>query len=122
MSSRLATLQADHGQRVRWRPQHAGVPPICRWYTFVMPTSRPRYQVTETPEVARALDRAAKRWPGEPRSRLLVRLVEVADGVLADDERVDESSHQSAVLASAGRYAEAFDPDYLANVRADWPA
>ncbi|MEI7519104.1 MAG: hypothetical protein WCJ98_11565 [Mycobacteriaceae bacterium] len=87
-----------------------------------MPTSRPRYQVTETPEVARALDRAAKRWPGEPRSRLLVLLVEVAGDVLADDEHVDESSHQSAVLACAGRYADAFDPDYLANVRADWPA
>jgi len=26
------------------------------------------------------------------------------------------------VLACAGRYADAFDPDYLANVRADWPA
>jgi hypothetical protein len=87
-----------------------------------MPTSRPRYQVTETPEVARALDRAAKRWPGEPRSRLLVLLVEVAGGVLADDEHVDVSSHQSAVLASAGRYAEAFSPNYLADLRADWPA
>ena len=87
-----------------------------------MPTSRPRYQVTETPEVARALDRAAKRWPGEPRSRLLVLLVEVAGGVLADDEHVDESSHRAAVLASAGRYADAFSPDYLADLRADWPA
>jgi len=41
-----------------------------------MPTARPRHQVTETPDVARALDLAAKRWPGEPRSKLLHQPVE----------------------------------------------
>ncbi len=86
-----------------------------------MPTLRPRYQVTETPEVARALDRAAKRWPGESRSKLLVRLVEVGGGVLEDDARADDLTHRAAVLASAGRYAEAFGSDYLAELRADWP-
>lgn len=92
------------------------------WDTFGVPTTRPRYQVTETPEVARALDRAAKRWPGESRSKLLVRLVVVAGGVLEDDARADDRTHRTAVLASAGRYAEAFGPDYLAELRADWPA
>jgi hypothetical protein len=87
-----------------------------------MPTTRPRYQVTETPEVARALDRAARRWPGEPRSKLLLRLVEVGGGILEHDERVGEGAHRAAVLASSGRYAEAFGPDYLAELRADWPA
>lgn len=58
-----------------------------------MPTIRPRYQVTETPEVARALDRAAKRWPGEPRTRLLVRLVEVGGGLLESEESACELSH-----------------------------
>ena len=51
-----------------------------------MPTTRPRHQVTETDEVARALDLAARRWPGESRGRLLVRLVEEAGEVLASDE------------------------------------
>jgi hypothetical protein len=87
-----------------------------------MPTTRPRYQVTETPEVARALDSAAKRWPGEPRSRLLVRLVEAGGGILEHDEHTERLTHRAAVLASAGRYAEAFSPDYLAERRADWPA
>lgn len=91
------------------------------WYTFLMPTTRPRYQVTETPAVARALDKAAKRWPGEPRSRLLVRLVEAAGDMLANDEDTDNQVHRAAVLASAGRYPEAFGPDYLAELRADWP-
>jgi hypothetical protein len=77
--------------------------------------------VTETPEVARALDRAAKRWPGESRSKLLLRLVEVGGGILEHDERVGEGVHRAAVLASSGRYAEAYGPDYLAELRADWP-
>lgn len=43
---------------------------------IAVPTIRPRFQVTETPEVARALDRAAQRWPGESRSKLLIRPLE----------------------------------------------
>jgi len=92
------------------------------WYTGVVPTTRPRYQVTETPTIARALDRAAKRWPGEPRSRLLVRLVEAGGDMLESDENTDKQAHRAAVLASAGRYPEAFGPNYLAELRADWPA
>jgi hypothetical protein len=86
-----------------------------------MPTTRPRYQVTETPEVTRALDRAAKRWPDEPRSKLLLRLIEVGGDVLEHDERAEDGAHRAAVLGSSGRYAEAFGPDYLAELRADWP-
>jgi hypothetical protein len=87
-----------------------------------MPTTRPRYQVTETPEVARALDQAAKRWPGEPRSKLLVRLVEVGGRILERDEHGEDRAHRAAVLASSGRYAAAFGPGYLDELRADWPA
>jgi hypothetical protein len=86
-----------------------------------MPTTRPRYQVTETRKVAEALDRAAKRWPGEPRSRLLLRLIEVGGGALEHDERVEDDAHRAAVLASSGRYPAAFGPDYLAELRGDWP-
>ena len=42
--------------------------------------------------------------------------------MLANDEPAYKHDHRSAVLASAGRYAEAFGPDYLAELRADWPA
>lgn len=87
-----------------------------------MPTIRPRYQVTETQEVAEALDRAARRWPGEPRSKLLLRLIEVGSGSLENDERREERAHRTAVLASSGRYPEAFGPDYLTELRADWPS
>ncbi len=86
-----------------------------------MPTTRPRYQVTETREVAKALDRAAKRWPGEPRSKLLLRLIQVGGGILEQAECAEDGAHRAAVLASSGRYADAFGPGNLAELRADWP-
>jgi hypothetical protein len=51
-----------------------------------------------------------------------VRLVEVGAGILEQDEHTEGLTHRVAVLASAGRYAEAFGPDYLTELRADWPA
>lgn len=86
-----------------------------------VPTTRPRYQVTETSEVAHALDRAATRWPGEPRAKLLRRLIEAGGSTLEHDERAQDSAHRAAVLASSGRYPHAFAPDYLAELRADRP-
>lgn len=87
-----------------------------------MPTTRPRYQVTETPEVAHALDIAAKRWPNEPRSKLLLRLVDVGSGALEHEQHAQNEMHHAAVSASSGRYPEAFGTDYLGDLRADWPA
>lgn len=104
------------------RRSQSGVSPGNRWYTLTVPTTRPRYQVTETPAIARALDIAAKRWPGVPRSKLLVRLVEAAGDILEKDEDAKKLVHRATVLASAGRYPEAFGPDYLAELRLDWPA
>ena len=86
-----------------------------------MPTARARYQVTETPAVARALDRAAKHWPGEPRSRLLLRLVDVGSDALAQDQQADLEAHRAAVTVSSGAYADAFPGGYLAELRQDWP-
>lgn len=87
-----------------------------------MPTARPRHQVTETPAVARAIDRAAMRWPGEPRSKLLLRLVDVGGETLERREQFDVEAHRAAVVASSGAYPDAFGPEFLAALREDWPA
>lgn len=87
-----------------------------------MPTARPRYQVTETPEVARALELAAKRWPGEQPSKLLLRLVHVGGGLLERDQHVNADAHRAAVTASSGRYRDAYEAGYLSELREDWPA
>jgi len=87
-----------------------------------MPTTRPRHQITETAAVARAIDLAAQRWPGEPRSKLLLRLVDAGGAALEQKQQQVTDIHRDAVLASSGKYADAFGPDYLAELRQDWPA
>ena len=86
-----------------------------------MPTTRPRHQVTETPDVARALDLAAQRWPNEPRSRLLIRLVEVGSNAL-EEVRTESVRHRlTAIDSTSGKYDNVFTDDYLAELRQDWP-
>ena len=96
--------------------------PCDRWYTGDVPTARPRYQVTETESVAHALDLAARKWPGEPRSKLLLRLVDVGAATLNSEDAQAEKRYRDAIMASSGKYADAFGPDYLTDLRRDWPA
>jgi hypothetical protein len=86
-----------------------------------MPTTKPRYQVTETAEVARALDVASRHWPDEPRSRLLLRLLAMASDVLERDERQRDKRRRQAVEASSGKYADAFTATHLDELHNDWP-
>ena len=86
-----------------------------------MPTARPRYQVTETAEVGRLLDMAARRWPDEARSKLLVRLLR-AGGAALEREDGDAARHrQEAVRATSGKYDDVFSPTHLTELREDWP-
>lgn len=86
-----------------------------------MPTARPRHQITETPAVARAIDRAARRWPNETRSKLLLLLVDAGDAALGNALDLAMRQRQEAIKASSGKYADAFSADYLADLRRDWP-
>ncbi len=87
-----------------------------------MPTARHRYQITETDEVARALDAAEKRWPGEPRSRLIVRLITENGETLAEVNEVEAARRIAAVDAIAGSFAGLYPPGYLEELREEWPA
>ena len=86
-----------------------------------MPTTRPRHQITETPAVARAIDKAARRWPGEPRSKLLLLLIDAGSGALEKGLDLATRQREEAIKASSGKYADAFSADYLADLRRDWP-
>lgn len=87
-----------------------------------MPTTRRRYQVTETPEVERAIDLAAERWPDQERSRLLLRVIDAgAAAVEKSPTSVTEARRRAIRRAASGEWADAFGPDYLAKLRADWP-
>jgi hypothetical protein len=88
-----------------------------------MPTTRPRLTITETDEVAQALDAAAARWP-EVRSRreLLLRLVEQGRAVI-DRARADEAARRrDAIQRTSGALTGAYETDYLERLRDDWPA
>lgn len=87
-----------------------------------MPTTRPRHQITETPAVAHAIDLAAHRWPGESRSDLVRRLLDVAADALERGEQQMADSRRDAVVATSGKYADAFEPNHLTELREDWPA
>lgn len=86
-----------------------------------MPTTRPRHQITETPEVMHALDIAAQRWPEEPRSKLLLRLIAAGSTALEGRRGEAVRIRMEAIDATSGKYAEAFSDDYLTQLRADWP-
>ena len=62
------------------------------------------------------------RWPEEPRSKLLLRLVDIGRETLEQNEQFDVEGHRAAVTASSGAYLGAFPDDYLAKLREDWPA
>ena len=87
-----------------------------------MPTARHRFQVTETDEVARALDAAEKRWPGEPRARLIVRLITENGAHVAEVNEAEERRRRAALEAVAGSFTGMYPPGYLEALREEWPA
>lgn len=96
----------------------------ARCYTDAdVPTTRPRLTVTETDELADALDAAAARWP-EIRSRreLLLRLVAQGREVL-DRERAEATERRrDAVRRTSGALTGTYELGYLDRLRDDWPA
>lgn len=86
-----------------------------------MPTTRPRHFVTESDELAAALDGAAQRWPGLSRAQLIVRLALEGDRAA---QRVDEDRRcrrLAAVRRHSGALSGAYGPNYLTRVRDEWP-
>lgn len=87
-----------------------------------MPTTRPRHFVTETDDLATALDAAARRWPDLSRSQLLVQLA--LEGHRSAQRAHDERHRRrlAALREHSGALSGAYGPDYLRQMRADWPA
>jgi len=87
-----------------------------------MPTAPPRLTITETDEVAEALDAAAAHWP-EVRSRreLLLRLVEQGREVIDNDRRETTARRRDAIRRTSGALTGAYEPGDLERLRGDWP-
>jgi len=88
-----------------------------------VPTTRRRYAVTETDDISNALEIARRTWPdlADKPGALLQCLILVGRNTLAHDhERLNQSRRQ-AIEATAGALAGVFGPDYLEELREDWP-
>ena len=84
-----------------------------------MPTARPRHPITETDEITHALDAARRAWPelSDKPTALLRKLI------LAGEQSIDDRAarRRHAIDTTAGSLAGAFAPDYLDDLRQDWP-
>lgn len=86
-----------------------------------MPTTRPRHFVTETDELAAALDEAARRYPGLSRPQLLVRLALEAHHAVQKTRDARRRRRLEAIRQHSGSLAGVYGPDYLERLREDWP-
>lgn len=87
-----------------------------------MPTTRPRHFVTETDDLAQALDEAASRWPDLSRAQVLVQLA--LEGHRAA-QKVHEDRRRrrlAAVREHSGMLSGVFGSEHLDDLRAEWPA
>jgi hypothetical protein len=88
-----------------------------------VPTTRPRLTITETDDVARALDDAAARWPDvRSRQQLLLRLLAEGHEALLSRRAEDTQRRKQAIRRTSGSLSGAYAPDHLAALRDDWPA
>lgn len=86
-----------------------------------MPTTRPRHMITETDDLAAALDAAAAAWPDVSRPQLLVKLAIAAAEPLAAEAR--RARRLAAIdRIEAGEFDGLYAPDYMEKLREDWPA
>ncbi|MCD2441452.1 hypothetical protein LQ757_04085 [Agromyces sp. SYSU K20354] len=85
-----------------------------------MPTTRPRFQVTETPEVERALKVAEAAWPDATRAERVVRLLAAGADALEHSAVEQRARRIAAVMQTAGLLDEAYEPGYLERLREEW--
>ena len=86
-----------------------------------MPTARPRHFVTESDELASALDAAALRWPGLSRSQLIVRLALEGQARVEEDIDAPRRRRLARLREHAGAGSGAYGGGYLDDLRRDWP-
>jgi hypothetical protein len=89
-----------------------------------MPTTRPRHVITETEQVARALDDAARRWPADSgnRAKLLLRLLEEGRRAVVGQQERLARDRREAITRTSGALTGLYGDGYLSGLREDWPA
>lgn len=122
---RPAGGRPGHGPSRRARNGHQlqRVQHLLPWcYTRIVATTRPRHSITETDDIAAALDAASERWPGEPRAALLRRLVHEGHRTLDVTTARRRLDRLAAVRRASGAMTGVYRSDELQRLRDDWPA
>ncbi len=84
-----------------------------------MPTTRPRYTVTDTGDLSKLLDAAQQHWPEvSDRKELLLKLANAG----SDSLGLAQEERRRAVEETAGTLTGVYEPDELERLREDWPA
>lgn len=79
--------------------------------------------ITETDDLAEALDAAAARWPEiGSRRELLLRLVAQGRNAIERERAEDLERRCAAIRRTSGALTGAYEPGYLDRLRDDWPA
>ncbi len=80
--------------------------------------------ITETQRVAEALDAAARQWPTERANRtaLLRRLVDEGHRAVVELQERQQAARRDAVARTSGAFTGTYGPNYLTELREDWPA
>lgn len=87
-----------------------------------MPTTRPRHLVTESDDLADALDVAATWWPDLSRAQLLVRLALEGHHAASAERQERRERRLAAVRRYSGLLTGAYPPDHLDRLREEWRA
>lgn len=83
-----------------------------------MPTSKPRYTLTDTGKLSELLDAAQRRWPEvTERKALLLRLATTGGEAIA----AEASERRMAIADTAGMLSGVYEPGELERLRQDWP-
>jgi sulfite reductase beta subunit-like hemoprotein len=83
-----------------------------------MPTTRPRYTVTDTGQLRQLLDEAQRHWPRiRDRKELLLKLAAVG----AETIEREASSRRLAVEETAGAFSGVYERGELERLREEWP-
>lgn len=88
-----------------------------------MPTDHRRHAITETEDISDALGVARHVWPdlADKPGALLRRLILVGRDTVAHNHTEEDRARRETIKSTGGALTGVFGPDYLEELREDWP-
>jgi hypothetical protein len=82
-----------------------------------MPTLKPRYTITDTGEASEWLDIAQEAWPGLKRKQAALRLMKTGADELTREVKAEK---RRKAIEGLTKFAAAYPPGYLEDLREEW--